>query len=446
MKLDITNTVPAGAIFAMADSVEDMRKRIDALATEAEGIKALAATEDRDLSEDELDAIVALAADADKLTRQITAQEAFAPKGQGRRSAPEPRGTTATNTVPAQAKNDDGKFGFKSLGEFAMTVRKHGMEDGRLRAVATTFGNEGTGADGGFAVPTEWSKELFVKDKGNDDLMARCAQLQISGNSIVLPKDEDMSYSTSGIRAYWEGEADAVTASKPALEADSKRLNKLMALVPMTEELLEDAAGMESWLRLKAPAKMRSKVNTAIVDGTGAGQPLGLLNSPSAISIAKESGQAADTVVFNNISNMWARLYAPFRANAVWLINQDVEPQLDRMFVATGTTGQPVYIPSGGLSASPYATLKGRPVIPVDACKTVGDVGDIILTDLTQYMMLTKAGQDVQTDVSMHLYFDQGLQAFRFTFRVTGAPMWRTAITPENGSNTLSSIVTLAAR
>ena len=65
-----------------------------------------------------------------------------------------------------------------------------------------------------------------------------------------------------------------------------------------------------------------------MINGTGAGQPLGLLNADATISVAKETGQAAATVLSENIFGMWARLHAPRRQNAVWLINQEIEPQL----------------------------------------------------------------------------------------------------------------------
>jgi HK97 family phage major capsid protein len=143
---------------------------------------------------------------------------------------------------------------------------------------------------------------------------------------------------------------------------------------------------------------------------------------------------------------MWSRMYAPSRRNAIWLINQDIEPQLDAMaFDPKATSKVPVYLPPGGVSGSPYASLKNRPVVPIEACSTLGDQGDIILADMTQYWALTK-GQDIRTDVSMHLYFDQGLQAFRFTFRVNGQPAWGKSIDPQHGSLTRSCFVTLDAR
>jgi HK97 family phage major capsid protein len=114
-------------------------------------------------------------------------------------------------------------------------------------------------------------------------------------------------------------------------------------------------------------------------------------------------------------------------------------------FDAGATDKFPAYLPAGGASASPYSTLMGRPVVPVEACSTLGDVGDIILVDLSQYMALTK-GNDIKTDVSMHLYFDQGMQAYRFTFRVAGQPWWGSTISPQFGTSTRSWAVALAAR
>jgi HK97 family phage major capsid protein len=225
------------------------------------------------------------------------------------------------------------------------------------------------------------------------------------------------------------------------------RLNKLMALVPVTDELLEDAPGLDSYLRAKAPQKMQSKLNTAIVRGTGAGQPLGIMNAGSLVTVSKESGpQTADTVVYPNIVKMWSRLYAPCRRNAIWIINQDIEPQLLSLaFLASASSPVPAYMPANGLSDSPFATLMGRPVVPVEACSTLGDVGDIMLVDFSQYMALTK-GTDIRVDISMHLYFDQGLQAYRFTFRVAGQPWWGSTITPEFGSATRSWAVALETR
>lgn len=449
-----TGLRPAGVIVMMAagDILDELNaKREDLLAEQAE-IKARFDAEDE--TDEDCERAPAILAELEKLDKRIAGRTAMN-KGTGRKTAPDTsvNPPPARNSVPAAPKRDDGRGGFKSFGEFAQAVYGHytdkrGEHVDRLRNAATTYGNEGTGADGGFAVFPEFRREIWQKVMGEDNLLNLCDQLQTGSNNMTVPKDETTPWQTSGgIQCYWEAEGSTATASKPALEMATYRLNKLFALVPVSEELLADAPAIESWLRSKAPTKIQSKVNTSLIRGTGAGQPLGILNSGCLVSVAKETSQPADTVRFANVNKMWSRMYGPCRRNAVWLINQDIEPQLNGMaFDPAATSKVPVYLPANGVAGSPYATLFGRPVIPVTACSTLGDQGDIILADMSQYMALTKAGENIRTDVSMHLYFDQALQAFRFIFRVDGRPWWGSTITPENGSNTLSCFVTLDDR
>jgi HK97 family phage major capsid protein len=454
--LGAMNLVPLGVVMNVAPSLEDLQARVDELNAASDDFRnRLEAGEE--LTDDETSQIEANADELTKLTKQINARKLLEPKGRGRATSPEPRERGTQNgtalRVPAEPR-DTARGGFKSFGEFALAVRKSSIAgnqpDNRLLNTTSTYGGEGSGTDGGFDVFPDFRRDIWQKVIDQEVLLNRCAQLVTASNSIVVPKDETTPWQTSGgILAYWEAEAAAVTASKPALQMEAIRLAKLMALVPVSDELLEDGVGLESWLRAKAPAKMAAKINTAIVRGTGVGQPMGILTAlttGSTISVAKETSQPANTIYFANINKMWARMYAPCRRNAVWLINQDIEPQLDAMaFDPAATSKVPVYLPPGGVSNADYATLKGRPVVPIESCSTLSTQGDIILVDLSQYWAVTK-GTDVRTDVSMHLFFDQGLQAFRFTFRVNGQPIWGSSITPENGSNTRSWAVTLDAR
>jgi len=141
---------------------------------------------------------------------------------------------------------------------------------------------------------------------------------------------------------------------------------------------------------------------------------------------------------------MWSRLIAASRANALWLINQEIEPELSTMAIAAGTAAFPIYMPANGISGLPYSTLYGRPVIPVEQASALGDVGDIAVVDLGQYLLADKGG--MQTASSIHVQFIYDETAFRVTYRVDGQPVRATTITPFKGANALSSFVTLAAR
>jgi HK97 family phage major capsid protein len=142
---------------------------------------------------------------------------------------------------------------------------------------------------------------------------------------------------------------------------------------------------------------------------------------------------------------MWSRMYADSRTNAIWLINQSIEPELYGMGITVGVGGSPVYLPPGGASAQPYGTLFGRPVIPCNYCSKLGDVGDIILADFAEYILIEKGG--VQEAISMHYGFITDQTYYRFVMRIDGQPAWSTYFTPEQATTaTQSPFVTLEAR
>lgn len=453
---------PCGAIQMDAPQLADLEARVTEItaATDAFRVRMEAG---EDLTDEETDEIEANASELEKLNKKIKAMKLLTPTGQGRRSAPEPQNRNEPDggrrtTVPASAR-DTQRRGFLNVGEFAMAVRGKELGDfenesvKKLMAAATTYGNEGIGADGGSLVPPEFAREIWKKVEAEENLMTRCAELTPTGNNMTIPKDESTPWGTAGIQAYWDSEAASITQTKGVHEQSTIRLNKLTALVPATDELLEDAAGYESFIMAKVPGIMSHKINTGIIEGTGVGMPLGILKAPSLISVGKETSQPADTIWFANIQKMWGRMYAPWRRNAVWIINQDAEAQLEGLaFQPTGAASMlptaastPVYLPPGGVADAPYGRLKGRPVIPLQAAKTVGDQGDIILVDLKQYWILRKAAGP-KIDTSIHLFFDQSITAFRFVWRLAGQPAWSAAVTPQNGSNTLSWAIALDAR
>ena len=431
-------------------------------------IQARADSDKRELTEDETSEVDRMFAEFEKTEVEIErrmkmkAHAESLTKTFGRKTEPQASEvqnavTPSRRSMPAQPYSEDrGKWGWRSFGEFASSVRvasaRNGSLDPRLIANApTTYGSEGVGEDGGFAVPPDFRTAIMEKVLAEDSLLSRTDQLTTSSNSITFPADETTPWDSSGgIQAYWADEAAQITQSKPSLKEKQVRLHKLTSLVPVTDELLQDAGALDGYLRRKVPEKFDFKIQNAIVRGSGAGQPVGILNAPCLISVAKDTStspiQAADTIRYKNIVDMWARMYAPCRARAVWLINQDIEPQLYNLQFKEGVTSPvPIYMPANNAAGSPFGTLFGRPVLPIEAASTLGNQGDIILADLSQYLSVTKTG-GIQTHVSIHLFFDYDAVAYRFIMRVAGMPWWGSAITPANGSNTRSCFVTLDER
>lgn len=372
------------------------------------------------------------------------------------------------STVPAQPKPAPGAQGkFTSFGEQLGAIARASAPgvgstewDRRLvsmfvpgQMAAPSGMNEGVPSEGGFLVQMDFASPILETLFAPGTLLSRVRRVPISANSngLKIPAlDETSRVDGSrygGIRAYWAAEAGTVTATKPRLREMELSLKKLMGLGYATEELLADSTALGALMTRAFTEEIQFKTEDGVVNGDGSGKPLGFLNSGALVTVAKESGQAGATIVTQNILNMFSRLPPRSMTRAVWLVNQDVLPQLFQLTLGSGTAVVLLYRPPGvdGPNVNaPAGTLLGLPVIPVEYCATLGTVGDIVLVDLDQYMMIDKNG--IQQAASMHVRFVYDEMTFRFVYRVDGQPLWRSAVTPFKGSATKSPYVTLATR
>lgn len=355
-------------------------------------------------------------------------------------------GVTVTDRI-----EQDATRGFQSFGDFARAVASASINpntqiDQRLAAAPTNFSGENVGADGGFAIPPQFSEEIWRLSLGEDSLIPLTENTEIGGNSMIFPKDESTPWGGTGVQVYWQSEAKQVTESKSSLGTETLVLHKLMALVPVTNELLADSSAIASYLNAVAPERLTYRTNEAILFGTGNGQPLGALTNAGAttspaILQAKDTSQAANTVSNSNLSNMVSRLLVGQLKNAIWLANPDVLPALEAITVGN----YPIFMPNISAAESSYGMLKGRPLWLSEHAAALSAQGDLNLLSLKGYRTITKAG-GIQTATSMHLYFDADATAFRFTFRINGKPILSKPVTPPKANNTRSHFVSLAAR
>jgi HK97 family phage major capsid protein len=435
-------------------TISQYRDDIKALMAKSGDIDAQAVNENRDLTDTEVvlkNEILDTVEEYEKIVASLERQERISK----RLETPAQPLTVPKDTKIEVGEDRKSKDTFKSFGEQMAAVmhasRPGGHVDPRLYNAATGLG-ESVASDGGFLVQTDFSNELLQQVFETGKLAPMCRKIQISGNANSMKMhgvDETSRASTryGGIVGYWKDEAAQKTASTPKFREINLSLKKLIGLCYATDELLADASALEGFLRQAFASEFGFLLDDAIINGTGAGQPLGILNAGCKVTVSKETGQAADTVVAENIVKMRSRLFASSRSNSVWLVNQNVEPQLHTMSLAVGTGGVPVYMPAGGLSNSPYDTLYGRPIIPIEQCPTLGDLGDIILADFTNgYLLAEKGG--IQSDMSIHVQFLYDESVFRFVMRVDGQPVRKTALTPyKGGANfTQSHFVVLEAR
>lgn len=432
-----------------------LQQEYSELVEKSGAIITLATEEKRDLTDDERKDDDAFNARLDVLASDIKRADRFEERDRALGAAafeadpdPHPRQPGMVHDLAADAP-------FRSFGEQLQAIYQAEIPgaaiDPRLKFEAAATGS-GTAvpADGGFLIQPDFSTALLSLFHDTGILAPRCMTIPISApsNSFEAPIIDQTSRADGsrwgGVQVYWNDEGVAATATKPKFGKISMKLAKLNALFYATDELLADASALEAVVSQAFTEEMNYILDDQIINGEGSAKPLGILKANCLVTVAKESNQAAKTIVYENIVKMWAQMWGRSWANAIWIINQDIIPQLSTMTLVVGTGGVPVYLPPGGLSASPYASLMGRPVIPIEQCATLGTLGDIMLVDMSRYLLIEKGG--LQADQSMHVRFIQGEQTFRWIKRVNGQPTWASALTPAKGSNDQSPFVALAAR
>ncbi len=420
----------------------------------------------------EIEKGMALASAKDTTLEQIKAQSDKVDELQIRASLLEKGIEAAEGRAPIpQAKGAKGQNGgFRSFGEFAASVRSAAMHGGvtdeRLIRNAAAGGNEGTPADGGYLVPPEYAEGIIDLIQDQSVLLPQARRVTIAGNRLIENYLVESSRADGsrhgGIQAYWKEEAAQYTASKAKYDERTTQLDKLTALCPVTEELLEDEPAIESVLSDKVGKEFAWKADEAILLGSGAGSmPLGMLTPVSGkvgnaalVTVAKEAGQAAGTVTVKNILNLWNRMPAQCRANAKWYINQDLEIQLMQLMTTNGQVssgdagvnfsfGGPLWLPAGAYG-NESGKLLGRDVVPLEQAPAVGELGDIAFLDASQYLVIERTGITKQS--SMHMYFDTDQVAFKFSWRVGGRPEWMNTITGAKSTIARSPYVALDAR
>lgn len=337
---------------------------------------------------------------------------------------------------------------YKSLTEQLRDVKMaaQGQVSDKLLTVQNAMGgNAGVGADGGFAIQTDFAGVMMESAAKSGDILSRVDSYQVTDGSnsvkwVDIDEDDVSSTVFGGVRVYWAAEAASVAKSQPKLQEKELKLEKLMGFAYATYELESDSSFVNTLYTRAFEKAIQRSLEAAIVSGDGVGKPLGILNSGSLVTVAKESGQAADTIVWENLSKMYHRVLD--KSKSVWLAHPDANEQFDFLQFPVGTGGVPVYLPA--TQQGTIDTLRGRAIVESDHCSALGDVGDINFTDLSQYMLAYKGGVDAAT--SIHVQFLTAENCFRFIFRANGMPKVNKKLTIKNSANQRGPFVTLAAR
>jgi HK97 family phage major capsid protein len=354
----------------------------------------------------------------------------------------------------------DPKGGFRNFGEFAQAVRKHFNRQGtdeRLKKMAAIYKADGMDetvlADGGALVPTEYANQLYRDVLAESVLFDKARKYPINlGNSLFIPvrsmTELGQTAATGASLGTWlDADGVQITPQKPVYNRVQMTLNRWGTLLPVTDELLADNnVALSNFIFDEGGIALAWDLNSAFISGTGSGQPTGILNSTALVTVEADEDQTPYTISYSNLVNMKSRLWTPRpgdMSNVVWIANPDAEAQFEQL---KDSAGRNLYYAAGTIQQTPEARLFGLPIVYSYHCSPVGTPGDVILADLSQYFVSTKAAGAIETAMSMHLYFDSAEVAYRIIYRIDGKVARTAPLEIPNSTNSRSGFLVIGSR
>lgn len=335
-----------------------------------------------------------------------------------------------------------------NIGTLALDIHKH--RSGRPVSNPDAFGkvqevtnaySESDPSTGGFLVPEETRSTIMQLALNESVVRSRATVITMSSLTTKIPYVDETTRAGvasvfGGMVFYWVGESATITSTEAKFGNVKLEAQKLVGGARVPNELWADASAFRTWLEGNAPKGLALFEDYGFTAGTGVGQPLGFRNAGCKVQYDRAASSA---VALDDLAGMYARMLPQSHSNAVWLVNQSTLPKL--MALTTGSGGFPLGVVNIANGLTP--TILGRPLIVTDMVPALGSADDLMYVDLSYYLIGDR--QAISLDYSEHSRFMNDETELRIIERVDGRPWLQSALTPVNGSDTLSPFVGITA-
>jgi len=241
------------------------------------------------------------------------------------------------------------------------------------------------------------------------------------------------------MKFYWTEEGASKQNTDPEFRQINLVAHKLIGYTYASDELVDDAAislgdflagplgfvGGALWME-----------DYSFIAGTGAGQPLGIINAGATITVARTATNPA--IQYGDLVNM-LEAFLP-NGRGVWVITQSA---MSTLLTMNGPTGNPSYLWGNAADGAP-GTLLGHPVIWSEKASAEGSAGDVILADWRYYLIGDRQAATVESTQFDRWNYDQ--TSWRMVHRVDGQPWLSAPLTLQDGATQVSPFVILGAK
>ena len=295
----------------------------------------------------------------------------------------------------------------------------------RIQAVVKAASGQGESAVGfgDTLVDTTLIADILGQNFAQGSIYSRCKIYNVGENSngLKIPIADTSTRTESGgvrggVLSYWLNEADTKTASDAEFGQLNLGLNKLVVVIPTTDELLNDAPALAQFLHDSAIDAILYKVDRAILYGNGGSSINGIANSAVTIVVT-----ATDPITIAEIEDMYHAYYGS--PNGVWCMSKAAQEEVIDLDWTTQPNGYDFEVTED----APFGRLYGLPILVTDVMS--GD--DIVLGDYSQFILAQK---EVTQAVNSSLKFLEDEKYFRFVLRINGDVGWTSSMTLEDGS------------
>lgn len=308
-------------------------------------------------------------------------------------------------TVPQNSQLDE-KTGRKSqeyISNFWNVMRNKAPLPSVMNALQI-----GTDSEGGYLVPDEFESTLVEALTEENIFRTLAKTIQTSSGDRKIP------VVASKGTANWIDEEGAFTESDDVFNQVSIGAYKLGTMIKVSEELLNDSIfDLENYISKEFARRIGAKEEEAFFIGDGKGKPLGVLADVGGAETGVTAASAT-AITSDEIIDLFYSLKAPYRKNAVFILNDSTIKTLRKL---KDSNGQYLWQPS--LVAGTPDTLLGK-VIKTSTYMPAVAAGakSIAFGDFKHYWIADRQGRSFKR--LNELYAATGQVGFLGSQRVDG--------------------------